>query len=721
MEPRQIETYTMPRKTQPADDTIDASVADSIGASVAKVIEEQSAAPNAEHTDEPAARAAGKQTTAPTTTPAKEHYPEPAAKNKKSKKSAAVAFIWILGIAAIVTAAILVYMNVIQPSNRYQDAVRLFGLGQYAQAAATLEGLPESYKDVSELLPYYRAYAAFENKDYRAAAEKFASLGDYGSSATMVDECNYQYAGQLLAGDRFDEAMTIYEELGEYKDSRDKANESRYQLAVSLLTAQGSAQARELFTQLGNYKDSTDKLMDCDYFDAMKLLEEGQYDAAFLAFVNLGTYRDSVDMAKECRYQHGLSLLAEENYDEARKRFAANGDYKDSEDMIRECDYLKATERLNNKEYDAAYGLFAALGGYKDSETMLLEVRYMYGLDLLADGEYEEAMERFKATDGYRDSKDKWNEAAYTLAGVCYEDGDLEKALSLYTALGSYRNSSLLAAQVTKAIEEARAVPYSPPDSAYFSLDWTNPSSPRLTVHKAVLTQWTPPNESGSSSRTGYYVQFTPPADLSFDEYGSSRLYLRKRGANNEVSIFIPTEMSDTFMYSASDTYSGLTFYQLSEPAIPGWSAPLLLSGRNRSVPIVVNIIGTDASTSGAVSLYNSALKTYSIITRFDGIRAGAILLDETVYIDLAYITKPISAPARSDEIDFTDTRIRVESRKTAGTLEEAYKGYDIYLASGSTREVYVNVYSNVYVSVRSNSIEQSKQDMKLLIDNIHK
>lgn len=104
-------------------------------------------------------------------------------RRKRNKKIAAV----VIPIILLIAVAVIVYFTVVVPSQKYNDAMAMYESGNYVGASV-----------------------AFQN------------LEDYKDSATMVKECQYQNALNLVCEGRYNEALGIFGMLGSYSDSTNK-------------------------------------------------------------------------------------------------------------------------------------------------------------------------------------------------------------------------------------------------------------------------------------------------------------------------------------------------------------------------------------------------------------------------------------------------------------------------------------------------------------------
>lgn len=134
----------------------------------------------------------------------------------------------------------------------------------------------------------------------------------------VIPNSKYNDAVELMAAEKYEEAISAFEAMDGFKDSADQIakckdaiaaaeharieaeNESTYQEAVALMNAGKYDKAVTLFTRIITYKDSEEKKLACldisdlaKYTEAERLLESGDITDAAIAFGKLGDYQDS--------------------------------------------------------------------------------------------------------------------------------------------------------------------------------------------------------------------------------------------------------------------------------------------------------------------------------------------------------------------------------------------------------------------------------------------
>lgn len=78
----------------------------------------------------------------------------------------------------------------------------------------------------------------------------------------QINEEKYSYAVSLMEQEKFDEAMTAFEELGDYKDSPQQIYEVKYRKGESILEDGNDIEAALIFMEINYYKDAVKKIPD---------------------------------------------------------------------------------------------------------------------------------------------------------------------------------------------------------------------------------------------------------------------------------------------------------------------------------------------------------------------------------------------------------------------------------------------------------------------------
>ena len=229
--------------------------------------------------------------------------------------------------------------------NDFDTALELFENEQYVEALAVLERVPLDYQNTSELLPYFEAYAYFEQGNYPAAAEVFASLGNFRTSADMANESLYNHAMHLLNMGAYGEAFGVFASLGEFRDSEEMLLEVRYRRGLELLEAGEFSEAAERFAALSGYRDADQLLRQSSYRHGHELLSRADYAGADTAFGRAQGYGTSETMQLESRYRRAMQLFEAGDFASAETLLRQLGDYRDSAEMLQQAAGRQINER----------------------------------------------------------------------------------------------------------------------------------------------------------------------------------------------------------------------------------------------------------------------------------------------------------------------------------------------------------------------------------------
>lgn len=292
---------------------------------------------------------------------------------------------------------------------------------------------------------YAAAKTMLENKDYQAAAEAFAALGDYSDSQRQWKRARYNIALELFDAEEYHEANAIFEELGDYQNSKKNAYTSflrariiDYKQAKTLYNEGDYEAAKALFESLGNYEDAKERAAQAEeklqetlqakaevqfYENAVKLLDEGEYQAAYEAFLQAGPYEGATEglyqavegMAKERVYARAEESLANGETAQALLMFETLDDFRDSTaqaETIRSAENAPEEMDENQRKYEQALllrelwkreeanALFAELGDYSNAADLIEIIAPQIPAARLRDDYTTPYSEVFTAPDG---------------------------------------------------------------------------------------------------------------------------------------------------------------------------------------------------------------------------------------------------------------------------------------------------------------------------------
>ena len=317
---------------------------------------------------------------------------------RKKRRSVYLALIPMVIIFAIVIAFV---PGEVKKARAYQSAESLLSAGKYEEAVSAFEALG-SYRDsvtqVKKNIPYEITLNIMHcaetgdpdglklidvspsslNEDdnislilYQAAAERFASFGDYRESVQNQELClsaiddihtaelqdEYDKAAVLLEERNYLAARDAFQLLGDFSDSQQMVSEAIYQKALSLYAFIENHDIRSVYAKI-----STDTEVPTQFSlskDAALERAEG-----FVTELKDTCGKDKVDISLDDEVPEGFLP-----YQEAViNLFTSLGDYKDSADYIPKikdlCDYTKGFFTLVN--YGDVQGAYDWLNAYED-------------------------------------------------------------------------------------------------------------------------------------------------------------------------------------------------------------------------------------------------------------------------------------------------------------------------------------------------------------------
>ncbi len=133
-------------------------------------------------------------------------------------------------------------------------------------------------------------------------------------------------AKSALNDGNYEKAKSIYSGIGFYRDSASMVNECDYMKAIDMLESGEPEKAEKIFEELGHYKDSSLKILDCELALAEEYLEEGDKEKAF----------ECLEELVEKEYEGSdikMEYLIEEFYEDAVRKYH-EGDYDIAKDIF---------------------------------------------------------------------------------------------------------------------------------------------------------------------------------------------------------------------------------------------------------------------------------------------------------------------------------------------------------------------------------------------------
>ena len=233
-------------------------------------------------------------------------------------------------------------------SGKFESALKLFGAGDYPEAAEAFEKLGD-YATAPTYAAYSRGLVFYDQGQYRAAEPYFAQTREF-----MYGEERYQYCHgiALLEAAQYAQAAETFQRMGEFEDAPLQA---QYALACAAEEAKDYENALYLYEAAGELHDAQDRLLNLQgqlYNRAIAFKAEGNYALAMKLFTMLGDYLSAADQAIECK-EVGL----EQQYADAEAREAAG-------------------------DAQGAFELFLALSGYRDAADRAQTLADQLGIEI---------------------------------------------------------------------------------------------------------------------------------------------------------------------------------------------------------------------------------------------------------------------------------------------------------------------------------------------------
>lgn len=179
---------------------------------------------------------------------------------EKSKKKRVAIISFVSGLIVLFI-MYLIYINVIVPSNRYNQAMNCLETEKYDEAIMIFKELGD-YKDSSDHLlisTYRKGLKLLSEEKYKEAVDIFEGLGEYEDSKAKLKESKYYYAEVLHKEKKYDESISLLRDIADYSDSSEKVKEVIYDKAVNLRDSMQYDESISLFEELGDYGDATEQ------------------------------------------------------------------------------------------------------------------------------------------------------------------------------------------------------------------------------------------------------------------------------------------------------------------------------------------------------------------------------------------------------------------------------------------------------------------------------
>lgn len=208
---------------------------------------------------------------------------------------------------------------------------------------------------------YESALLSIQNENYEEAIEKLNTIIGYKDAANQIDIVleaiytrNYADANELIAEQKYAEALEILKEMGNGEDIGALIticeNALQYEEAISLAENENYREAIQILEELGDYEDSISILesyrLEADYLDAVSYANSGKNEDAVYLFRNLGDYKDAPERYNELCYQLGITAFEHLRYAEAVGYLEKVTDNEDAIEILSECELRLSYQNL---------------------------------------------------------------------------------------------------------------------------------------------------------------------------------------------------------------------------------------------------------------------------------------------------------------------------------------------------------------------------------------
>ena len=164
-------------------------------------------------------------------------------KQLKLRKIIKLGAIYGVVVAFIVVMLVLLTKFYINPTKKYNNALKLCNEGKYEEAIKEFTELGE-FKDSADQVietQYQYSELLFNNGDYQTSADIFSSIMNYKDSKNKIEECEaaiieekYISAIELCETEDYRKAIEIFDELEDYKDTEELLNKAMYEYGCLL-------------------------------------------------------------------------------------------------------------------------------------------------------------------------------------------------------------------------------------------------------------------------------------------------------------------------------------------------------------------------------------------------------------------------------------------------------------------------------------------------------
>ena len=111
-------------------------------------------------------------------------------------------------------------------------------------------------------------------------------------NSIIIPNGHYKTGEELLAANKWDEAISEFSLSGSYKDSPTRIQEAQYNKAKEMMDSGKYDEALAVFSEIIEYQDSTAQYNECIYQQALEHMTANEFDDAYRKLTNIPGYKD---------------------------------------------------------------------------------------------------------------------------------------------------------------------------------------------------------------------------------------------------------------------------------------------------------------------------------------------------------------------------------------------------------------------------------------------
>ena len=351
---------------------------------------------------------------------------------------------------------ILDYVN---SKQLYSEAIRAIALNhinnaEFDEALEELSSIDEDEGAIKLIRrAKYEKAKSLEASDIDGAIALYKDIQDYNDAGEIYLSLSYKRAEQMLADEKYDEAVLEFTQLGEYSDSQNRRKDALYAKAKALYNDNKLIESKDIFLSLEGYSDSSKLAKDIVMELANSYIADKSFEKAVAMLESIEQSEETEALLLEAKYLMATAFMNENNMEEALRYLEQIPDYRDSDSLLESVKYIVASELAGKGNKAESAKLFAELGDYKDSAERAsraydetLESPAMLARQAYSDKNYSKAYESLENVDTsalpekYADLKDIFEKCTYELANKAYADKNISRALELYRKIPEYND-----------------------------------------------------------------------------------------------------------------------------------------------------------------------------------------------------------------------------------------------------------------------------------------